>query len=263
MRSVVIAVALLATACGASQTASEDSAATACEGGDRAQCINAARTYIYDAIVTRNSSAELFMREYMGRACKLKHAGACTFLARIYSFGIPAKGPPTAEERAIARAAESRMSALVSPMCQAGDRAACAHLAAYFELTDRPTLAAYYHAGAKGARPALVAMTATPEPSGEVVVAKRIHGTTRIVPTNHIKRRLQRAGITRVVALMRLCLDVTGRPRSVRVILPTGIAEYERLLIRRMRSWEYTPLIIDGQPTPTCQVVVYIYKQTR
>jgi protein TonB len=41
----------------------------------------------------------------------------------------------------------------------------------------------------------------------------------------------------------------------------TGAIAYDRKIEREIYGWRYRPFILNGEPTPVCTTVTYVYSQ--
>jgi TonB family protein len=90
---------------------------------------------------------------------------------------------------------------------------------------------------------------------------RRISGQKLVVPDDETKTAIANAGGGRVTGSFRLCLDTTGQVESVMPLRSTGLASYDRDILRAMQQWRYSPYMIDGKPVPVCTSVTFIYTQ--
>jgi hypothetical protein len=91
--------------------------------------------------------------------------------------------------------------------------------------------------------------------------AKRIAGERFIHPDDRTKVAMHDSRVTRVVGSFRLCLDETGHVESVLPMRSTGFAAYDRELMAAMRSWVYSPFVVDTQTISICTAITFIYSQ--
>lgn len=110
-----------------------------------------------------------------------------------------------------------------------------------------------------------VAVPDPPEPRDRIVPpellrGRRIAGSDRIEPPDAVRVAMARAGVDRVRASVRLCIDSRGRVRDLAVLRSTTYPAYDATLIRAMRAWRYRPYEIDGTPVPACTVVQVLYR---
>lgn len=86
----------------------------------------------------------------------------------------------------------------------------------------------------------------------------RVRGTAKIEPDATTKQRMKRAGKTRVTAVLKLCVDRTGRPQSVTLLKSSGFADYDRKLDREMRRWMFRPYPAGGSVMQVCSAMTFI-----
>ena len=70
------------------------------------------------------------------------------------------------------------------------------------------------------------------------------------MPDDVTKAAIHDARVSKIVTTFRLCLDDTGHVESVLPMRSRGFAAYDRRLIARMRTWVYSPYLVDDQPVP-------------
>ncbi|HLU66283.1 MAG TPA: DUF4215 domain-containing protein [Kofleriaceae bacterium] len=94
-----------------------------------------------------------------------------------------------------------------------------------------------------------------------VIEGQRISGDPQIPAPEPVRLAMSRTGQQRAVGSIKMCLTASGAVRSLRVLTSTGYAEYDRLLLSRMRTWRYRPYRLDsGGAVPVCTVVTFIYR---
>jgi hypothetical protein len=89
----------------------------------------------------------------------------------------------------------------------------------------------------------------------------RIEGKKTIVPDADGKKALHDAHVDRVTGTFRLCLDTAGVVESVLPLRSTGLASYDRDILRAMEQWRYSPYMVDGKAVPVCTSITFIYHQ--
>jgi hypothetical protein len=97
--------------------------------------------------------------------------------------------------------------------------------------------------------------------TSQLLEARRIGGPKNIFPDDATKVAIQESGVTRVAGTFRICIDETGHVESILPTRLTGFPAYDRTLIAGMQTWRYSPFLVDGQPTPVCTKVTFIYSQ--
>jgi TonB family protein len=86
----------------------------------------------------------------------------------------------------------------------------------------------------------------------------RIAGTREIVPDDRTRAEMQKAGVTRLVASVKLCVSDHGDVASARVVKSSGYAVYDKAVVDAMRTWKYRPYVVNGTAIPLCSVVVLV-----
>ena len=90
---------------------------------------------------------------------------------------------------------------------------------------------------------------------------RRISGTKLIAPDDSTKTAIQQTAHSEVTGSFRVCLDETGVVESVLPLRSTGFAEYDYKLITGIRTWRYSPYMVNDQPVPVCTGVTFHYTQ--
>ena len=111
-------------------------------------------------------------------------------------------------------------------------------------------------------------------PSADVLLAKdfielpakvlqghRISGQTIIQPDDQTRVAIQQRHIRAVAVMFRICLNAHGHVESIDLLHSSGFATYDRELARAIRSWVYTPYVVDDKPVQACSAVTFIYHQ--
>ncbi len=107
--------------------------------------------------------------------------------------------------------------------------------------------------------------TTPPPPPPPVLIsptlfkALRISGETQIVPPEVEQTAIVRDGRSHVTASVKLCIDRIGQVFGAAIIGSSHYPGYDRRLLDAVRSWRYSPYIVNLQPTPACSVVAFIY----
>jgi hypothetical protein len=104
-----------------------------------------------------------------------------------------------------------------------------------------------------GSGPQMVAPTA--------LAALRTKGDSQIAPDEDTKVEMLRNSIAKVVASFKLCVKDTGEVKSVAQLKSSGFPAYDQKLIAGIKTWEYTPFVLNGKPAPVCTAVTFIYTQ--
>lgn len=108
-------------------------------------------------------------------------------------------------------------------------------------------------AGATAAPPPIMPPTAFEQ--------QRIAGNKLIFPDDATKEAIHRAGVTRLMVPMKVCVTRAGDVDVATVLKSSGFPAYDARLVDEVRRWRYTPFVIDGRPTPVCSVVQFVYNQ--
>jgi hypothetical protein len=97
------------------------------------------------------------------------------------------------------------------------------------------------------------ALEASLVPSGPLSVPPvRVAGEERIPLPRTTLLALARQGIEEEDVSVSLCLDSRGVPVSSRVVTSSGLADLEAYVSRHVMRWRYLPLLVGGDPKPTC-----------
>ncbi len=89
----------------------------------------------------------------------------------------------------------------------------------------------------------------------------RVKGETAIEPDDVTKIEIRKAKLDRVVASLKLCVDVAGKVEAVTVLKSSGLPAYDAKLSREIATWEYSPYEVDGHAVPVCTGVTFVYTQ--
>jgi hypothetical protein len=89
----------------------------------------------------------------------------------------------------------------------------------------------------------------------------RVKGNTAIEPDDPTKIEIRKAKLDRVVASLKLCVDVAGKVESVTLLKSSNFEAYDAKLSREIAAWEYSPYQVDGHPVPVCTAVTFVYTQ--
>jgi len=93
--------------------------------------------------------------------------------------------------------------------------------------------------------------------------ASRIAGEKLIAPDDVTKTEIARSGKTKIVASVKLCINVNGGIDSMRILKSTGFPAYDQKIQREMQKWRYRPFQVNGKAAPVCTAVTFIYQQTK
>lgn len=95
-----------------------------------------------------------------------------------------------------------------------------------------------------------------------VLEARRVSGARDIQPARRDARAIGRSG-RRVFAIVKLCLDDRGVPACIEFYRRSGYPEWDDRLVDGMRTWRYTPYLLNGQPQPVCAKITFLYVPAR
>ena len=89
----------------------------------------------------------------------------------------------------------------------------------------------------------------------------RQSGDTAIAPDDMTDVEMQRQGIDKIMASVKLCIDESGRVAHTFVLTSSGFPDYDRKLTAEMRRWTYRPHMINGVPEPVCSAVTFVHQR--
>ena len=89
--------------------------------------------------------------------------------------------------------------------------------------------------------------------------ALRISGETQLHPGAVTQNQMVRDGVSRVEALVTVCVTPGGGVGSTAMRTSTGYEAYDQILLSAVRGWRYRPYMVNGAPVPACSVVRFIY----
>jgi len=92
-----------------------------------------------------------------------------------------------------------------------------------------------------------------------VIQSLRLSGDTQIHPSEVALNAMRRDGKTKVLGIVKLCLDTSGRINKVSVLKSTGYPDYDLGLVRGVRTWTYRPHRVNNTPVPVCSTVAFAY----
>jgi TonB family protein len=87
-----------------------------------------------------------------------------------------------------------------------------------------------------------------------------IRGQRKIVPGLTTKKKIDRSGKRRIIAVVKMCLGTGGRVSRLQVLKSSGFPAYDRKIERTMKMWRYRPFKVNGKAVPVCTAVTFIYK---
>ena len=113
------------------------------------------------------------------------------------------------------------------------------------------------------ASPVIVAPPAPARSVASVALdANRIAGDKNIVPDDATQTEMRRRGSDKAIGAFKLCLAASGDIGSVSLIKSTGFAEYDWKIQTTIRNkWRYKPFLVNGQASPVCTAVRFVYSQ--
>jgi len=92
--------------------------------------------------------------------------------------------------------------------------------------------------------------------------ALRVAGDTNIVPDDITKTEIGRYGKVRLVGSYKLCITAEGNIGQVSQLKSTGFPAYDSKITSTIRSeWRYRPFTVNGERTPVCTAITFIYRQ--
>lgn len=100
---------------------------------------------------------------------------------------------------------------------------------------------------------------ATPMPQNVAptdLEAHRAFGSKDVVPSAATKAQIQKM----TIGSFKLCVSEKGRVTAVNVLKSSGLPDLDRELDAAIRAWTYRPYLVNGQATPVCTAITFIYK---
>ncbi len=91
--------------------------------------------------------------------------------------------------------------------------------------------------------------------------SQRVAGDKNIFPDEATQAEITRAGKTRLLVPVKLCLDPTGAVVAATVLTSSGFPAYDRAIVTGVRTWRYRPFQINGAPARVCSIVNFLYTQ--
>lgn len=95
------------------------------------------------------------------------------------------------------------------------------------------------------------------------MLGDRVAGNTLITPDDRDKTLLNKARIRTLIAALHYCIDDNGRVTQVRLVRASGLAGYDRKLVKEAEGWAFHPYLDDGKPVSVCASTHFVYKQLR
>lgn len=94
----------------------------------------------------------------------------------------------------------------------------------------------------------------------QVLLALRISGERNVVPSSEVRRAMQRDGVDRASATVKLCVGADGVVSSARVMRSTKYAAYDSAIVSALYAWRLRPYTRDGIAVPGCSAVTFVYR---
>jgi hypothetical protein len=116
--------------------------------------------------------------------------------------------------------------------------------------------------GGRDAADAAAALARQAPGMAKLLEGKRIAGEKMVVPNDVTKSEISSLGLSRIQGTFRVCLDETGTVESVLPMRSTGFASYDARILATIRTWRYSPYMINDEPVPVCTAVTFIYTQS-
>jgi TonB family protein len=89
----------------------------------------------------------------------------------------------------------------------------------------------------------------------------RTAGDPQIRPPSSTTTAMLRDGKAQVTALVRMCLDRSGRVIDATVVTSSGYADYDARLRTGVKRWRYQPYSANGRPIAICTHITFVYRQ--
>jgi TonB family protein len=93
------------------------------------------------------------------------------------------------------------------------------------------------------------------------IEARRISGKRTVMPSAPVRVTMQRLGRSRLDAVVLMCLSSSGLVDILRIVESSEFASYDRQLLETMRTWRYSPYVLDGTAKRVCTRITFVYKQ--
>jgi TonB family protein len=87
----------------------------------------------------------------------------------------------------------------------------------------------------------------------------RISGKTQLAPGAETRNRMVLDGATSVRAVVKLCIATTGSVTQAKMVISSGYAAYDQMLLDAVRDWRYHPYTLAGTPAPACTAVAFLH----
>jgi TonB family protein len=69
--------------------------------------------------------------------------------------------------------------------------------------------------------------------------------------------------VTKLQAMVKICISTSGEVSSVDLLKRTGYAEADANLEREIRNWKFRPYQVNGQAIPACAPYMFNYEISR
>ena len=86
----------------------------------------------------------------------------------------------------------------------------------------------------------------------------RVGGVKTIRPSTAVAMKIGKSG-KRAIGVVKMCLDSSGKVKSLKTLKSTGHATYDAKIKSKMRGWRYRPTMIGGVAMPVCSSVTFVY----
>jgi hypothetical protein len=90
--------------------------------------------------------------------------------------------------------------------------------------------------------------------------SRRLAGERNIVLDATTMGSITRAGIDKLVSIVKVCVTADGAVGSAEQMKNSGFPAYDdgiRATIRN--SWRFRPYVVNGTPTPVCTALRFVY----
>jgi TonB family protein len=98
--------------------------------------------------------------------------------------------------------------------------------------------------------------------SPKLLEGQRIKGDPRVAPDLQTAKAIHKAGVHRVIASVKICLNAKGDVSSAEVAKSSGFPAYDQELTDAIATWKYKPWTVDGMPAAVCTAITFIYQQS-
>lgn len=100
-----------------------------------------------------------------------------------------------------------------------------------------------------------------PHMTAVVYEARRLAGPRKVMPSAPVRIAMQRLGLSRFHATLKLCLSSSGLVANLRILESSEFSSYDLELLETLRTWRYSPYMIDGKASPVCTLIEIVYTQ--